>query len=348
MKRKVHKSEIIAGANHQINATFITLQGDFHLILIFPMNLHNNEYLYISIDGGANYTKAGLTADTSNDVRLETNPKTEGDLWVPIYGQSASANGLYHSINSGTTFTKIPNVQQATSVSLGREEPDKQYPTIYFYGLINNKWGVYQSTDTAKTWVKINDSLHQYGWIDFVVADERTFGRVYLSPNCMGVPYSQLKYDCHGDSGGTAYSDWCGECVGGKTGKISTCLDCKGDTNGTAFKDSCGRCVGGNTGLYPCSPHDCAGVFNGTAHFDSCGICIGGNTGKISCSVDCNKVPEGTAYKDSCNVCVGGNTGKKPCITSVSNTVDDIFEFYPNPFTNEMNLKSKVPCDYPD
>ncbi len=31
-------------------------------------------------------------------------------------------------------------------------------------------------------------------------------------------------------------------------------VDCNGDVNGTAFTDSCGNCVGGNTGNVACIP----------------------------------------------------------------------------------------------
>jgi hypothetical protein len=42
MKPKVHKSEIIAGANHQININFITKLGDTHLVMLIPINLFND------------------------------------------------------------------------------------------------------------------------------------------------------------------------------------------------------------------------------------------------------------------------------------------------------------------
>jgi len=65
--------------------------------------------------------------------------------------------------------------------------------------------------------------------------------------------------DCNGDPGGTAYTDDCGECVGGDTGRDSTCVqDCNGDWGGTAVTDDCGQCVGGNTGKTAC---DNKGVF---------------------------------------------------------------------------------------
>lgn len=54
--------------------------------------------------------------------------------------------------------------------------------------------------------------------------------------------------------------------------------DCTGESGGTAYIDSCGVCVGGNSGLEACPP-DCNGDFGGTAYIDSCGYCADGNTG---------------------------------------------------------------------
>lgn len=53
--------------------------------------------------------------------------------------------------------------------------------------------------------------------------------------------------------------------------------DCTGASGGTAFIDSCGTCVGGNTGLTACEK-DCNGDWGGVAFVDSCGVCAGGNT----------------------------------------------------------------------
>jgi uncharacterized protein (TIGR02145 family) len=54
--------------------------------------------------------------------------------------------------------------------------------------------------------------------------------------------------DCNGDAGGSAYTDNCGICVGGNTGKTACIQDCTGEWGGSAIENSCG-CVGGNTGV---------------------------------------------------------------------------------------------------
>jgi len=59
--------------------------------------------------------------------------------------------------------------------------------------------------------------------------------------------------DCNGVSGGSAYLDDCGNCVGGNTGKTACTIDCNGDVNGTAVMDECGVCSGGNSPYAPCA-----------------------------------------------------------------------------------------------
>ncbi|MDM8522467.1 SBBP repeat-containing protein [Desulfococcaceae bacterium HSG8] len=134
--------------------------------------------------------------------------------------------------------------------------------------------------------------------------------------NCDGIADEGLpacSQDCNEDWGGTAYTDECGECVGGNTGNTSTCTqDCNGDWGGTAAVDNCGECVGGNTGEVACS-QDCNGDWGGTATVDNCGECVGGNTGEVACSQDCNGDWGGTATVDNCGECVGGNTGEVAC-----------------------------------
>ncbi|MCP4113368.1 MAG: PEGA domain-containing protein [Desulfobacteraceae bacterium] len=118
--------------------------------------------------------------------------------------------------------------------------------------------------------------------------------------------------DCAGVEGGFAYTDQCGDCVGGTTGLEPCVQDCAGVYGGSAYTDGCGDCVGGTTGLEPCA-QDCAGVYGGSAYIDNCGYCVGGNTGKYPCIKDCADVYGGYAYIDTCGDCVSGTTGLKPC-----------------------------------
>ena len=74
--------------------------------------------------------------------------------------------------------------------------------------------------------------------------------------------------DCNGVVGGSAYTDACGNCVGGTTGNQPCVPDCNGTNGGNAYTDACGNCVGGNTGLTPCDPNSpCAKLSNKDSDF---------------------------------------------------------------------------------
>ncbi|WP_416986704.1 hypothetical protein [Streptomyces sp. T028] len=51
---------------------------------------------------------------------------------------------------------------------------------------------VYRSDDGAKSWVRINDDHHQWGWTgEIIVGDPRVYGRVYLATNGRGIQYGE-------------------------------------------------------------------------------------------------------------------------------------------------------------
>ena len=74
-----------------------------------------------------------------------------------------------------------------------------------------------------------------------------------FSYSTTGLTFAGCEEDCQGVVGGAAFTDECGVCVGGTTGKTACVQDCAGQWGGTAYKDGCGVCVGGETGLEVCS-----------------------------------------------------------------------------------------------
>jgi len=112
----------------------------------------------------------------------------EGEVWVPVY------DGLYTSTNSGKTFTKLSTFQNVVSVTLGKAAPGSPYATIFVQASLNGTWAYYRSTDHGAAWVRINDDAHQYGYAgsSFIVADQGTYGRMYISTHCMGIAYGEI------------------------------------------------------------------------------------------------------------------------------------------------------------
>ena len=164
---------------------------------------YDTAHFYVSTDGGHTFTertgfKAVSPMQTSfGTTSMAVNPNVEGDIWL------ADGNTVYHSVDSGTTWTKLstfasiwgtnswPDVYGATSITLGKAAAGSSYSAaIYVVGVINGKWGVYRSDDAGATWSRFNDDAHQFGGIYHMAADWNTYGRVYVAGNGRGVLYT--------------------------------------------------------------------------------------------------------------------------------------------------------------
>ncbi len=170
--------------------------------------------------------------------------------------------------------------------------------------------------------------------------------------------------DCNGDPGGTAYTDVCGNCVGGNSGQTTQdtdndgtpdCIDnCPSDPAKTN-PGSCGCGVADtdsdSDGTPDCTdncPSDPSKTEPGTC---GCGVAetdsdsdgtpdctdncpsdpnktepgdCGCGNTETSC-LDCNGDPNGTAELDVCNTCAGGNTGVMP-ETNIDNCISGFDE----------------------
>ncbi|MEO7578947.1 MAG: dockerin [Massilia sp.] len=162
--------------------------------------------VYVSTDGGHTFTlsqgsvSAGLRANPWQVTSLAVNPNVEGDLWL------ADGNTVYHSVDSGATWTKLnnfasiwgnqqpnqwPDTQGASLVALGKAAAGASYSAaIYVVGAINGQWGVWESDNAGGTWTRFNDNAHQFGGIGAMAADWNTYGRIYVNGTGRGLLYS--------------------------------------------------------------------------------------------------------------------------------------------------------------
>jgi len=159
--------------------------------------------VYVSTDGGHTFTlsqgsvSANLAPNYFANTSLAVNPNAEGDLWL------ADGNTVYHSTDSGATWTKLSNfasifagnqwaqVQGASVIALGKAKAGAPYSAaVYVVGVINGVWGVHRSDDAGATWTRFNDDAHQFGGIGMMAGDWNTYGRIYVSGTGRGLLYS--------------------------------------------------------------------------------------------------------------------------------------------------------------
>jgi photosystem II stability/assembly factor-like uncharacterized protein len=155
---------------------------------IFSAYDPNTGKVYVSSDAGVRFTETGATLPTGRDNRLVATGGAPDNLWC-----AARDGGLYHSTNSGKSFTKLPDVNAAHSLGFGLHAPGVRYPTVYLNGTVNNIAGVFRSTDVGRTWVRIDDPAHQFGTMNVITGDPRIHGRVYLGTNGRGILFADPK-----------------------------------------------------------------------------------------------------------------------------------------------------------
>ena len=102
-----------------------------------------------------------------------------GEIWVSTFA------GLYRNTNWGQgNWTRMPIVESAKGLGFGKAAPGASYPAMYLDGKINGVIGIYRSTDTGASWVRIDSPQGQYGHANYdgstITGDPKTFGTVYV------------------------------------------------------------------------------------------------------------------------------------------------------------------------
>ncbi|WP_121749444.1 sialidase family protein [Streptomyces sp. E2N166] len=144
--------------------------------------------LLASTDSGRSFTRraTGLPAGDSQ-FKLVAAPGRSGDLWL-----STKWNGLHRSTDGGVAFTKVDSCRASHTLGFGKAADGAGYPAIYQVGSTEAITAVYRSDDEAKSWTRINDDQHQWGWTgETITGDPRVHGRVYLATNGRGIQYGE-------------------------------------------------------------------------------------------------------------------------------------------------------------
>jgi hypothetical protein len=144
--------------------------------------------VYASTDGGLTFTvRAGGLPSGDSQFKLAAAPGRAGDLWL-----SAKWNGLYRSTDGGGTFTKVDSCWASYALGFGKAADGAPYPAIYQVGAVDAITAIHRSDDGAKTWVRVNDDAHQWGWTgETITGDPRVYGRVYVATNGRGIQYGE-------------------------------------------------------------------------------------------------------------------------------------------------------------
>ena len=141
-----------------------------------------NARLYESSNGGKSFAVAvtGLPQWQGSDI-VSIPGNLRRDLWI------ATEAGLYHIDGPTASPVKMPGIDKAYRVAYGAPAPAKLYWSIFVWGKVGSVTGLFRSDDKGQTWVRINDDLHQYGYLNDISGDPRVYGRIYLATGGRGL-----------------------------------------------------------------------------------------------------------------------------------------------------------------
>ena len=146
---------------------------------------------YVSTNGGTSFSTGAVSGLPESSVRFRAVPGREGHIWL-AGGTSAGEYGLWRSTDSGLSFTRLANVDEADAVGFGKAAAGQTYMAVYVSAKVDGVRGLYRSDDEGATWVRINDDQHQFAWTGAsVTGDPRVYGRVYVATNGRGILYGQ-------------------------------------------------------------------------------------------------------------------------------------------------------------
>lgn len=155
-----------------------------------------NGMMYRSKDGGATFTgspSVGLpdisrdrTTNAEAEWPLHATDGKEGDLWL------VSGQGLFHSPDSGRTFSKVGGSLRVEELSFGKAPQGHDYPALFAIGRQGSTRAIWRSDNQGVTWLRLNDAGHQWGTrFRCIAADPRIFGRVYIGTDGRGILYGE-------------------------------------------------------------------------------------------------------------------------------------------------------------
>lgn len=141
--------------------------------------------LYVSGNGGVEFKEtAGGVGEFGDWFHPEVHPDP---LHSAVVYLTASWLGLLRW--SAGKLERLPGVESAESLGLGKPKDGSSTPTLFVFGKVNGAVGLFRSEDDGSHWVRIDDEAHRFGKIRLVTGDPRLYGRVYFAAAGRGIVY---------------------------------------------------------------------------------------------------------------------------------------------------------------
>ena len=143
----------------------------------------SDDKLYSSDDTAGSFQPVDSIGLPSSRGHMRATSFLVGDLWIP------AQTGLFHSVDAGQVFRKLPHFESVESIGFGKPAPGNTYPTLFANGKNDGIVGVFRSDDKGLSWTRISDSSSAFEVHGVVTGDPRIYGRVYIGTKDRGILY---------------------------------------------------------------------------------------------------------------------------------------------------------------
>ena len=159
--------------------------------------------IYMSTNGGQTFpviNNGPLNNNQGSYYMFKARPDVEGYLWFSVDNDSpnvistrnSAIEGLYHSTNGGTNWSKLATVDRTLAFGFGLPAIKGGPATLFMFGRTNGSTSdcIYRSPDLGQTWQNIQSPTNLLGdtpqWIE---GSWQTTNRVFVGMQGRGVFY---------------------------------------------------------------------------------------------------------------------------------------------------------------
>lgn len=133
---------------------------------------------------------AGIDSEQHYEIRAESG--REGVVWMAMQQYGLWRITYCESTNSFSGARVSAEGDFIKRIGLGKPAKGSSVKTLFTSGTIGGQYGFYRSEDGGYSWIRINDSKHQYGDIRSISGDPRVFGRIYVATGTRGLLYGDI------------------------------------------------------------------------------------------------------------------------------------------------------------
>lgn len=152
--------------------------------------------LYVSHDGAKSFkpiATTGLPAIQADEPKgredwqpFLATPNKKGDLWLVSQGR------LFHSRDGGAHFVATAEGMTIAGLDFGKAATGQSTMALYAIATKGQTSALWQSLDEGQSWVRINDTKHEYfRAFRRIAADKNIFGRVYVATDGRGIVFGE-------------------------------------------------------------------------------------------------------------------------------------------------------------